>query len=101
MAHRVVIREEGTASLVGPRSASPSRGLMMYLRRTERSGSLRSTDWLQVAGVAWAMHCIRPPCKSHKESFQDFASRMTEGLQERLDHRYRGALRIGLESLKE
>ena len=41
------------------------------------------------------------PCKAHKESFQDFATRTTEGLQEAevTDiEEYRG---ISLESLKE
>ena len=46
IAHRMILGEEGTATLEALRSASPSRGLMMYFAVLSEVASLRSTDWL-------------------------------------------------------
>ena len=101
IAHRVVIREEGTASLVGLTECLTFEGLDDILCRAERSG-FTALDGLAVgsgSSVGDALHTT--PCKSYKESFQDFATRTTEGLQEAKVtdiEEYRG---VGLESLKE
>jgi len=97
----VVIREEGTATLVGLTECLALEGLDDILRRTERSG-FTALDRLAVgsgSSVGDALHTT--PCKSYEESFQDFATRSTEGLQEAKItdiEEYRG---ISLESLKE
>ena len=101
IAHRVVIREEGTASLVGLTECLTLEGLDDILRRTKRS-SFTALDRLTVgsgSSVSDTLHTtLRKP---HKEGLQDFTTRTTEGLQEAevTDiEEYRG---IGLESLKE
>ena len=101
IAHRVVIREEGTATLEGLTECLALEGLDDVLRRTERSG-FTALDRLAVgsgSSVGDALHTTLR--KAHEESFQDFATRTTEGLQEAevTDiEEYRG---ISLESLKE
>ena len=74
IAHRVVIREEGTATLEGLTECLALKGLDDVLRRAERSG-LTALDGLAVgsgSSVGNALHTA--PCKSYKESFQDFAT---------------------------
>ena len=82
IAHRMVLGEEGTATLEGLTECLALEGLDDILRRTKRS-SLTALDRLAVgsgSSVGDALHTA--PCKSYKESFQDFATRTTEGLQE-------------------
>ena len=97
----MVIREEGTTTLIGLTECLALEGLDDILCRAERSG-FTALDRLAVgsgSSVGDALHTA--PCKSYKESFQDFATRTTEGLQEAKItdiEEYRG---VGLESLKE
>ena len=82
IAHRVVIREEGTASLVGLTECLTLEGLDDILRRTKRS-SFTALDRLTVgsgSSVSDTLHTTLR--KAHEESFQDFATRTTERLQE-------------------
>ena len=97
----MILGEEGTATLIGLTECLAFEGLDDILCRAERSG-FTALDGLAVgsgSSVGDALHTT--PCKSYKESFQDFATRTTEGLQEAKItdiEEYRG---VGLESLKE
>ena len=97
----MILGEEGTASLEGLTECLAFERLDDILRRAERS-CFTALDRLAVgsgSSVSDTLHTA--PCKSYKESFQDFATCTTEGLQEAeitYIEEYRG---IGLESLKE
>ena len=101
IAHRVVIREEGTASLVGLTECLALKGLDDVLRRTERSG-FTALDRLAVgsgSSVGDALHTTLR--KAHEESLQDFATRTTKRLQEAEVTDIEEYREISLESLKE
>ena len=101
IAHRMILGEEGTATLEGLTECLALEGLDDVLRRTKRSG-FTALDRLAVGSgsrVGNALHTA--PCKSYKESFQDFATRTTEGLQEAEVTDIEEHRGIGLESLKE
>ena len=101
IAHRMILGEEGTATLEGLTECLALKRLDDILRRAERSG-FTALDGLAVgsgSSVGDTLHTTLR--KAHKEGLQDFATRTTEGLQEAevTDiEEYRG---IGLESLKE
>ena len=101
IAHRVVIREEGTTSLEGLTECLALEGLDDVLRRTERSG-LTALDRLAVgSGSSVGDTLYATLRKAHEEGFQDFATRTTEGLQEAEITDIEEYRWIGLESLKE
>ena len=82
IAHRMVLGEEGTATLEGLTECLALKGLDDILCRAERSG-LTALDGLAVgsgSSVGDALHTTLR--KAHEESLQDFATRTTEGLQE-------------------
>ena len=82
IAHRMILGEEGTATLEGLTERLALEGLDDVLRRAERSG-FTALDGLAVgsgSSVGDTLHTTLR--KAHEEGLQDFATRTTEGLQE-------------------